>query len=166
MLPCPCVTTPALAGGATPSTPSTCWPPGVSSWMLPPKLLRMPAPPYIGRDGAAPAQVATETRAANVVELAPARLQFSEKQLARVDAALGRRQRRQRGARAFLATCVAVVLAQPVDQIGAAILLEVGCQIPPDLAGIRIAQRLLARQFGRRPDVIARVAEFGGKPSA
>ncbi|KAG1247544.1 hypothetical protein G6F66_015545 [Rhizopus arrhizus] len=46
MLPSPCVMMPADAGGATPSTPNTCCPPGVINWISPPKALRMPDAPY------------------------------------------------------------------------------------------------------------------------
>ncbi|MNT53377.1 hypothetical protein D3C72_1904620 [compost metagenome] len=39
ILPPPLVITPDVDGGASPSMPSTCLPPGVSIWMSPPKFV-------------------------------------------------------------------------------------------------------------------------------
>ncbi|WZB60704.1 hypothetical protein WJ970_23235 [Achromobacter xylosoxidans] len=45
MSPAPCVTTPAVDGGAIPSTPKIILPPGASRWIGPPNSVWMPEPP-------------------------------------------------------------------------------------------------------------------------
>ncbi|MNV72993.1 hypothetical protein D3C71_1661160 [compost metagenome] len=45
MLPCPCVSTPEVAGGTAPCTPRMMLPPGASMSMSPPNCVRTPEPP-------------------------------------------------------------------------------------------------------------------------
>ncbi|MCG2606807.1 MAG: hypothetical protein KBO60_27530, partial [Achromobacter sp.] len=81
------------------------------------------------RDGAAAAQIAAGARTVLLVVFAAALAQLGEVQLARVDVALLGRQRVQRGARAVLAAVVAMMQAQPVDQMQLAFLAIVLHQV-------------------------------------